>query len=174
MHRNESYRYCPLCGKGLVKRTVKKGEPKRLVCGACGFVFYLDPKLAACVIVEIEGEILMVKRGISPGAGMWVIPGGFVDVGERVHEAARREAREETGLDVETGALVGVYSYEDSSVAVIVYEARVTGGELIAGDETLEAKLFAPSDIPWADIPFSSTTEALRDYLAVHYPGLLT
>lgn len=174
MQRNSRYRNCPLCGGELAQKQVKEGERKRLVCTHCGFVFYIDPKIAACALIEIDGGIVLLKRGIPPAVGSWVLPGGFVDLGETVPEAAAREAREEVSLEVEIGALVGVYSYKESSVIVVVYEAAATGGKLQAADETLEVKLYSPREIPWDKIAFTSTRDALGDYLRRHYPGVLS
>lgn len=165
MHRLEEYRFCPRCGGELESRSLKTGEPDRLVCRACDFVFYLDPKIAACTIIEIDGKILLLKRAIEPALGDWVIPGGFVDAGETVPHAAIRETREESSLEVELGSLVGIYSYSDVSVVIIVYEARVTGGIPKAADESLELRLFEPRDIPWSSLAFTSTRDALQDYL---------
>ncbi|MBN2282839.1 MAG: NUDIX hydrolase [Deltaproteobacteria bacterium] len=165
MERSDLYRFCPLCGGSLEKKQIKKGEPERLVCSRCSFVFYIDPKIAACTIMEVDGKILLVKRAISPSAGKWVLPGGFVDAGEEVGEAAVREACEETGLDVAIRSLVGVYSYSGESVVIVVYIADITGGTAEARDETLEVKFFAPSEIPWNEIAFRSTRDALKDYL---------
>ncbi len=170
MHRSENYRFCPLCGGALEKKQMKEGEPERLLCSECGYVFYIDPKIAACVIIEIDGRIVMLKRAIPPSVGSWVIPGGFVDVGETVPAAAAREAREEVGLDVEIGSLVGVYSYPDSSVVVVVYEAEAKEGLPRAADEALAVDLFRHFEIPWDDIAFSSTVDALKDYLVKHHP----
>jgi len=170
MHRNSEYHYCPVCGGALQLRTIKRGEPNRLVCSGCHYVLYLDPKVVACVIVEIDGRIVLVRRGIPPGVGMWVIPGGYVDAGEAVQDAAAREAWEEVRLRVEITSLVGVYSYPGISAVIIVYEGRVTAGVPTAGDETQEARLFDPGEIPWNEIAFSSTADALRDYLRTRHP----
>ncbi|MDF1591387.1 MAG: NUDIX hydrolase, partial [Desulfobacterales bacterium] len=89
------YRFCPRCGGQFLLKRVKPGEPKRLVCASCEFIFYLDPKIAACAIVEIEAQIVLLQRGIPPEFGKWVIPGGFVDLGEPVPVAAVRETWEE-------------------------------------------------------------------------------
>ncbi len=171
MERSKTYRFCPLCGGNLVLENIKQGEPDRLVCADCRQVLYLDPKIAACTIVEIDGKILMVRRAIPPAVGKWVIPGGFVDAGESVPDAAARETWEETELDVEIGPLVGIYSYPRQTVIIVVYEAFVRNGTPRAGDETLEAKLFLPSHIPWDDIAFSSTRDALKDYLEKNDEG---
>jgi len=165
MHRHDDYRYCPVCGGTLKYKLLKPEEPERLVCSGCRFVFYLDPKVVACVITEINGRIVMLRRGIPPGFGLWVIPGGFVDAGEPVTDAAVREAWEEVRLKVAIDSLVGVYSYAGISSVIVVYEATVLEGIPQAADEALEVQLFAPNEIPWEEIAFSSTRDALQDYL---------
>ena len=160
------YRFCPACGGALEKRLLKASEPERLVCVACGFVFYLDPKVAVGTIISTgDSQLVLVRRAIEPGYGLWVFPGGFVDRGEDLASAAVREAREECGLDVRLDRLVNIYSYTDAAVIIIVYAATVMGGELCSDDECLEAKLFRPEDLPWDELAFRSTREALRDYL---------
>jgi ADP-ribose pyrophosphatase YjhB (NUDIX family)/ribosomal protein S27AE len=161
----DTYKFCPQCGGSLEKRLIKEGEPPRLVCTRCGFVFYIDPKLAAIAVVPLDGGVVLVRRGIDPGYGLWVVPGGFVDVGERVEEAVARETLEETHLSVRVERLLNVYSYRDSTTVVVGYLAQYLGGELAAGDETLEARVFGLDEIPWEEIPFRSTRGVLRDYL---------
>jgi ADP-ribose pyrophosphatase YjhB (NUDIX family) len=162
-----SYRFCPLCGGELEARVLKTTEPKRLVCTTCGFVFYIDPKVAVGTIITDEARrIVLVRRAIEPGYGKWVFPGGYVDRGEEVQLAAVREAREECGLDIRIDRLVNVYSYPGRAPVIIVYAATMTGGCLGCDDEGLEAKFFDPSDIPWDQLAFRSTREALRDFLA--------
>jgi ADP-ribose pyrophosphatase YjhB (NUDIX family) len=160
------YSFCPLCGADLELRTIKTTEPARLVCIRCGFIFYLDPKVAAGTIITDErGHILLVKRAIEPGYGKWVFPGGFVDRGEDVKGAAVREAREETGLDVRLDRLINVYSYPGRAPVIIVYAATMIGGCLACDDEGLEARFFAPEEIPWDELAFRSTDEALKEFL---------
>jgi len=169
MYPYKTYRFCPQCGGRIHPKQLKKGEPERLVCSQCDFIFYLDLKVAACVIIEIEKKIVLLKRGISPAFGKWVLPGGFVDLGEPVAAAAAREAWEEVRLNVAIGDLVGVYSYPGKPVVVIVYAAVVRDGSLQAADETLAVDLFAPSKIPWEQLAFSSTRDALKDYFKKNY-----
>ncbi len=160
------YRFCPTCAGELESRLLKKGDPARLVCTRCGQVLYLDPKVAVGTIVRTDDDrLVLVRRAIEPGYGLWVFPGGYVDRGEAVTAAAVREAREEAGLDVEIERLVNIYSYAHRSLIVIVYAARAIGGELCTDDECLEARLFTPGEIPWQELAFHSTTQALRDYL---------
>jgi ADP-ribose pyrophosphatase YjhB (NUDIX family) len=163
------YRFCPLCGGALERRRLKPSDPERLVCAdaACGFVFYLDPKVAVGTIIRAEDDdrVVLVRRAIEPGYGKWVYPGGYVDRGELVQDAAVREAREESGLIVSLGRLINVYSYPGRAPVVIVYEAAIIGGALCADDECLEAQFFEPHEIPWDDLAFPSTHDALREYL---------
>src|SRR5690606_2092157 len=135
------YRYCPTCAGELERRLLKKGDPERLVCTRCGQVLYLDPKVAVGTIVRTDDDrLVLVRRAIEPGYGLWVFPGGYVDRGEAVTTAAIREAREEAGLDVEIERLVNIYSYAHRSLIVIVYAARAIGGELCTDEECLEAR----------------------------------
>ncbi len=163
------YRFCPVCAASLEVRLLKAGDPERLVCPACGFVLYLDPKVAVGTIVGSSDErVLLLRRAIEPGYGKWVFPGGYVDRGEVVEQAALREAREECGLDVRLTGLIGMYSYPGRTPIVIVYSARLEDGDSAAvcmDEESLEARWFAPAEIPWSDLAFPSTQDALRDYL---------
>jgi 8-oxo-dGTP diphosphatase len=160
------YRFCPACGGPLEKRSLKATDPDRLVCGACGFVFYLDPKVAVgTIITAADSRLVLVRRAIEPGYGLWVFPGGFVDRGEELTTAAIREAREESGLDVRLDRLVNIYSYPNAAVIIVVYAATAMGGELCGDDECLEARLFSADNIPWDELAFQSTRQALRDYL---------
>jgi len=165
-----SFRYCPKCGGSLQLKVLKDREPERLVCFACGFIFYLDPKLAACTICMVDGGVVLLKRAIEPALGKWVFPGGFVDRGERVPDAAVRETFEEAGLRVGLTGVLDVYSFPDYEVAVVVYAAEVVGGSLAARDESLEARVFPPEAIPWDELAFESTRAALKDYLRRFYP----
>lgn len=166
MHHNnrEEYHFCPVCGGSLKSLRLKDIEPARLVCSECSHVFYLDPKLVACTVLELEGRIVFLKRGIEPQLGKWVIPGGYVDRGEELRAAARRETEEEVGIRTRIGDLVGIYSYAGVVEVVVVFEAQYLSGELVAGDETLEVKLYSPDEIPWQDLAFQSTVDALKDY----------
>ena len=171
MHSHDDtppYRYCPVCGSTLEPRVLKITEPKRLVCtnASCGFVFYLDPKIAVGTIIKTaNGKIVLVKRAIEPGYGKWVFPGGYVDRGEEVTLAAVREAREEAGLAVRLDHLINIYSYAGRAPVIIVYAATMLSGDLAVDDEGLEAREFDLDEIPWDDLAFRSTREALRDYI---------
>ena len=159
------YSFCPKCGGALEPRSLKTSEPARLVCKQCEFVFFLDPKVAACTVIHQPGGIVLLQRAIEPGYGKWVFPGGYVDRGETVADAAIREAKEEVNLEVRLVSLLGVYSYRHSPVIIVVYLAEAVGGLLKAADEALDVRLFSPEIIPWNELAFPSTQEALRQYV---------
>jgi len=160
-----AYRFCPRCGHPLDSRILKAGEPSRLVCRGCAFVFFLDPKIATGVVFSYDGGILLVQRAIHPSYGKWVFPGGYVDRGETLEAAALREVQEESGLVVRLTRLLGAYSFPDNPVIVVAYAGDVTGGSLKIDDESLAVRSFPPAEIPWDQLAFPSTVQVLRDYL---------
>jgi ADP-ribose pyrophosphatase YjhB (NUDIX family) len=160
------FRFCPPCGGPLELRQLRLGDPSRLVCARCGFILYLDPKVAVgTVIATPDNRIVLLRRAIEPGYGLWVFPGGYVDRGEEITVAAIREAREEAGLEIRLQGLINIYSYPHRPI-IVVYKASVASGELRTDDESLEARLFSSADIPWDELAFRSTREALTDFLA--------
>jgi len=161
----ETVRFCPLCGGGLERRPVGPDRKIEMVCARCEFIYYLNQKVVAGTI-PLEGDcILLTRRAIHPAHGKWTFPGGYVDWGETVEAAALRETWEETGLTVELGGLIGVYSYPAAPVVIVVYGARVLEGTLTLCHENDRLEWVAPADIPWPELAFPSTEAALRDFL---------
>jgi ADP-ribose pyrophosphatase YjhB (NUDIX family) len=157
----EEARFCPRCGQSAVV-----DYPRSISCPHCGYGAYYNPKpVAAAIPVTAAGEIVLLRRGFDPGKDLWTFPGGFVDLGESVEEAARREAREEIVADVELTGLVGVYSRPEDRVVLIVFAATI-GDEPRTTPEALQVEAFAPDEIPWQELAFWSTTNALKDFLA--------
>ena len=115
-------------------------------------------------MVEMNNGIVLLRRGIEPQKGKWVVPGGYVDRGEKVEDAALRETQEECGIKTELKDLLGVYSYPGRLVVVVAYIAKYLSGSLKADDESLEIKLLKTEDIPWHNLAFPSTVDALKSY----------
>jgi ADP-ribose pyrophosphatase YjhB (NUDIX family) len=159
-------RFSPRCGAGLERKAVPPDQREQAVCTRCRFVFYLNPKVVAGTIPEQDGRVLLTRRSINPGRGLWTYPGGFVDFGETVTDAAVRETFEETGLRVELAGLLNVYSLPGAPV-IVVYQARVTGGTLTPCEENDLLEWVQPAAIPWDALAFPSTREALREWLAL-------
>lgn len=144
--------FCQRCGGATESRAVE-GKP-RPVCVACGFVTYLDPKLAVAVLIERDGMLLLGRRGpntASPGG--WSFPAGFVERGEQVEDAAVREVREEAGLAVTLGPLLGLHSAAGQPVVLAVYVAERAEGEPSPDDDLTELGWFAPDDLPQLAFP---------------------
>jgi ADP-ribose pyrophosphatase YjhB (NUDIX family) len=168
-----SLNYCSRCGAGLRLGPVHGEDRDRLVCGACGFVAYVNPRLVVTTIpVTDDGRVVLLRRGIEPGLGSWAQPGGFLEVDETVGEAAIRETLEETGLVVRPGEIVGLYTRLEAAVVVIAFEANIVGGEARPTPEALEIQLFEPEAIPWSGIAFKTTQWALRDWVRRRRPDL--
>jgi 8-oxo-dGTP diphosphatase len=139
-------KFCPGCATELAVREVHGQE--RPVCPNCRRVIYYDPKVAVTSLVQRDGKVLLVRRGNEPGYGLWSMPGGYVDRGEVVEEAAAREVLEETGLEVAVEGLIGLFSQAGQPVMVAAFSAREVGGVLSAGEEALEAEFFPLDDLP--------------------------
>jgi ADP-ribose pyrophosphatase YjhB (NUDIX family) len=164
---SSSFRFCPQCGQKVILKFIKVGEPQRHFCESCEKIHFLSPKLAAGVIVLYDGKLVLSRRDIDPGQGLWTYPGGFVEVGETVEQAAIREAKEEIHADVQLEGLLGVYSYPGIGVAVVIFRGLSIGEKPRCGDEVQEVAFFSPHEIPWEKLAFSSVSDALKDFLKV-------
>jgi ADP-ribose pyrophosphatase YjhB (NUDIX family) len=165
--------FCSRCGGALRFGPIEGEDRDRLVCAGCGHIAYVNPRLVVTTVpVTDDGRIVLLRRGIEPGRGSWAQPGGFLEVDETVTEAAVRETREETGLVVRPGEIIGFYTRLEAAVVVVAFEARVIGGEPRLNPEALEIQTFEPESIPWAGIAFKTTMWALRDWLARRRPDL--
>ena len=150
-------KFCPSCAAALETKEVFGHD--RPVCPECGRVIFYDPKVAVVCIVPRDGKVLMIRRATELGYGQWGLPGGYVDRGEVVETAAAREVQEETGLEVEAGDLIGLFSETGNPVVVAVYTAREAGGALAAGPEALEVGFFDVDRLP--DLAFPRDREVL-------------
>jgi ADP-ribose pyrophosphatase YjhB (NUDIX family) len=165
--------FCSNCGAALRFGAIEGEDRDRLSCSACGHIAYVNPRLVVTVFPVTEsGELLLLRRGIEPGLGLWAQPGGFLEVDETVYEAAIRETREETGLHIEPGEIIGLYTRLEAAVVTIAFEARIVGGTAAPTPEALEIATFAPEDIPWSDLAFRTTMWALRDWLFRRRPDV--
>ena len=156
----EDLHHCPRCG-----RPPTIDYPRSITCPHCGYAAFYNPKPVACAIPHDEqGRVILMRRATEPSKGRWTMPGGFVDLGESVPEAAQREVREELAIETLIGELVGVYSSPTDRVVVVVYAATTTE-EPQTTEEALEVRAFTRSEIPWEDLAFWSDERALRDHL---------
>jgi ADP-ribose pyrophosphatase YjhB (NUDIX family) len=156
----QDVRFCPRCGADA-----DVAFPRSLGCLSCGYHAYYNPKPVAAAIPRTEsGDVWLLRRAHDPGRGLWTFPGGFVDLGETVEEAARRETGEELGMEIELQGLVGVYSRPEDRVVLIVFRASARGSGH-ESDEASEVRAFPAHEIPWGELAFWSTERSLHDAL---------
>ncbi len=162
-------KFCSRCGSPMTKAVPPGDSHPRHVCTSCAFVHYLDPKVACGTIAEVDGRFALIERNIDPRKGYWSFPCGFMEIDETTEQAALRETKEETGLDVALEGHLGTYSYPDSfhggSIVVVVYRAKILGGTLQAADDCSDAKMIGPAEIPWDKLAFKSSISAIQDWL---------
>ena len=158
------FRYCPLCGTQLTLK--EKGAGQRPVCPSCGFVQFRNPLPGVVVVIEKDGCVLLGRRRGGYGAGKWGLPQGYIEFGEDFLTAARREVKEETGLDVEIRSILNVVSNFLSPrlhTLAIILQAGVAGGELCAGDD-LEMLAWVPLSGPLPDMAFEADLQIVERY----------
>jgi ADP-ribose pyrophosphatase YjhB (NUDIX family) len=169
-----SLNYCPRCGAELRFETVTGEDRDRHACATCGHIIYVNPRLVVTTLpITDAGEIVLIRRGIEPGLGSWAQPGGFLEVDETVNQAAIRETFEETGLLVEPGEIVGLYTRLEAAVVTIVFEARIIGGVAAPTHEATEIVAYPADALPWDAIAFRTTFWALGDWLRLRRPDVL-
>lgn len=157
--------FCSRCGGSLEVQWVEEEEYERPVCRDCGFILYLNPKVVVGTIPVQDGRVLLLRRKIEPGKGKWSFPAGYVELGESLEEAARRETQEEVSLNIGELSLLNVYSYRGSPVITVVYVSLIAGGEPRPGTEAEMIAFFSPEELPWEELAFRSTREALEDWI---------
>ncbi len=163
-------KFCSECGVRLPGRT--SGPWPRVACERCGAVFYLSPRLAAACIAYRDDRVLLCRRAVDPGYGMWSLPGGFVEKGESVASGAAREFLEEAWVVVEIARPYALFRVARGHQMHVVYLAKLLDTAFRPGAESLEAALFDESGVPWNHLAFASTREALRRYFGDRRRGV--
>lgn len=139
-------------------------EHERLTCTDCGFIAYENPKIIAGSVVEVDGGVLLCRRAIEPRSGFWTLPAGYMELGETVEEAARREAWEEARARIAPEGILAIYSIARIGQVQVLFRARLAEPGWAAGPESLEVRSFAWEEIPWEEIAFPSARWALHEW----------
>jgi NADH pyrophosphatase NudC (nudix superfamily) len=167
---SSQFTFCPYCTTPLVEKQV--AHTQRRACPACNFIYFPDPKLVTVVVVQHNGAFLLGRRNIDPAKGQWSFFSGYVDRGEQVEEAARREVKEESNLDVRLEHLIGVYSESDNPHVVIAYRASILNNDISPltadPDEVSELAFFTPEEIP--PLAFPTDQQILHDLHRIQSP----
>jgi 8-oxo-dGTP diphosphatase len=160
MAADVNFKFCPRCGAEVAHED--KFGMLRPVCPQCEWIHFVNPKVAAAVLIEQDGRVLLVRRANEPFRGLWTLPAGFVNGGEDPAEAAARECLEETGLIVNVTRVLDVIAgreHKRGADFIIVYLAEVVSGELMPDDDADAAEWFARSDLP--PLAFQATQKIL-------------
>lgn len=164
--------FCSHCGSS-VRITVPEGDNReRHVCADCGTIHYLNPKIIAGCIPVWEDRLLLCRRAIEPRHGLWTLPAGFMEQGEALEHAAKRETLEEANADVELEGLHSIFSLTHVSHVQMLFRARLKAPVFSPGVESLETRLFSEDEIPWDELAFETMRRALQYYLADRRRGL--
>ena len=169
MHK-PALKHCSSCGKEVIYRLPDDGDSKsRAVCTACHHVHYENP-LNVVGTVPVWGEdgeqVLLCKRNIEPRKGKWTLPAGFMELGETTLEGAARETVEEAGAEFEMQALFALMNVARVGQVHLFYRAKLLSADFNPGTETMEARLFSESEIPWEELAFKTVRETLKLYFS--------
>ena len=167
-------------GSSAFVQKIPEGDTRpRLVCDACGFIRYENPKIVVGSVVAHEGRLLLCRRAINPRSGFWTLPAGYLELNETTADGAVREAYEEATARIEIDRLLAVYSIPRISQVQLIYRARLLDPDVKPGPESAEVGLFGWEEIPWDEMAFPSArwalrqwreTEALRDFAPMTNP----
>lgn len=167
-------KFCLRCAGELVERVPVGDDRSRRICVHCGYVAYVNPKIATGTLPVRDGKVALIRRAVEPAVGRWSWPAGYLEADETVEDAARRETREETGLEVTLGPMLGLYSFPANrpetilpgvGLVVVAWATTAVSGTLRAGDDADEAAWFDLDDLPWERLAFASSRMGLADLL---------
>jgi ADP-ribose pyrophosphatase YjhB (NUDIX family) len=140
---------------------------EREVCLQCGWIRYEQLKVTAGILIELDGKILLVKRGIQPWRGFWYLPAGFVEADESPRQAAEREGFEETNLKISAMRLIDVYFYNDDprgNGLLILYAGKITSGTIKLNPEAQEIRYFSREEISSLQLAGGSHNLAIQEW----------
>ena len=157
-------KYCSQCGASLSYRIPPGDDRPRHMCNNCGTIHYENPKVVVGCIPEWEDRFLLCRRAIEPGLGKWTLPAGYLENGETAEQGAVRETYEETGARVEILQPYALFSLTFADHIYFMFHARMLSPQFVPGKESLSARLFDESEIPWSEIAFSVISEILERF----------
>ena len=168
-------KHCRQCGTAVVYRIPDDGDTKlRAVCPSCHTIHYENPLTVVGTVPYWGDKVLLCKRNIEPRWGLWTLPAGFMELNETTTEGAARETVEEAGAEFEMQDLFTLVNVSRVGQVHLFYRAQLTSDQFDPGHETIEARLFLESEIPWDEIAFHTTRATLERFFADRSKGLFT
>jgi ADP-ribose pyrophosphatase YjhB (NUDIX family) len=168
--------FCGECGGKLMNQVIAAELRSRRLCSRCGAITYSNPKVLVTTIVASDDRVLLCRRADPPAAGRWALPGGFMESGETLEEAAARETREETGVRLEPRELnlYGLGTLPEISQVYVGFVATLIGpANLRVNSECTEVRFFNEQDLPWSKLAYTEIGVYLRKYFAELRNGAL-
>ena len=162
MFTPRSINHCRACGGAAAYATPEGDNRERATCTVCGTIHYENPLNVVGTLPVWQDKVLLCRRAIEPRHGLWTLPAGFMELGESVEQGAVRETSEEAGARIETLGLFTMLNVVRVGQVHFFYRARLLDLDFAPGPESLEAMLFAESDIPWSEIAFRTTQRTLE------------
>ncbi|WP_237060077.1 NUDIX hydrolase [Microbulbifer sediminum] len=165
-------KFCSHCGSDAVTFSIPEGDDRpRHLCGGCGAIHYINPRVIVGVLPYLGDRVLLCKRAIEPRLGLWTLPAGFMENGETSEEGALRESWEEARANIRVDDLYTVYDIPHINQVYLIYRGELTDTNFGAGPESLEVELFREEEIPWQEIAFPIMSETLTHYFSDRREG---
>lgn len=167
MSFTRTIKHCRNCGTAVVYRLPDDGDTRqRAVCGACNTIHYENPLNVVGTVPVLGNRVLLCKRNIEPRWGKWTLPAGFMEMHETTSQGAERETIEEAGAEFSMGKLFSVLNVARVGQVHFFYLAQLANDHFDPGHETIEARLFTETEIPWDELAFTTVKETLQCYFA--------
>ncbi|WP_444888364.1 NUDIX hydrolase [Microbulbifer sp. JMSA008] len=158
-------KFCSQCGSNAVTFSIPQGDDRpRHLCGNCGTIHYINPRVIVGVLPYLEDRVLLCKRAIEPRLGLWTLPAGFMENGETSEEGALRESWEEARASIRVDELYSIYDIPHINQVYLMYRGELTDTNFGPGPESLEVSLFRQEEIPWTEIAFPIMHKTLKHY----------
>lgn len=158
--------FCSQCGHTVIQRIPEGDSRLRYVCEQCQTIHYQNPNIVAGSLATWGTQVLLCRRAIEPRLGYWTLPAGFMENGETMEQAARRETVEEACATLKDLHLYMLVDVAHINQVHVFYRAELASLEFAAGPESLEVRLFDEADIPWSDLAFMTVRRALECFFA--------
>ena len=167
-------KFCSECGQPVIQRIPEGDSRLRFVCGHCHTIHYQNPNIVAGVLPTWGSRVLLCRRAIEPRRGYWTLPAGFMENGETLEQAARRETVEEACARVGPTSLYQLFDLPHINQVHVFFRAELADLDFAVGIESLEVGLFEENEIPWDELAFRTVARTLecyfRDRIEQHYP----
>ncbi|WP_459206550.1 NUDIX hydrolase [Pseudomonas sp. MLB6B] len=166
--------FCSACGNPVIQRIPEGDSRLRFVCPNCHTIHYQNPNMVAGVLPIWGSQVLLCRRAIEPRRGFWTLPAGFMENGETLEQAARRETEEEACARVGAANLYQLFDLPHINQVHVFFRAELQDLDFAVGVESLEVRLFEEHEIPWDHLAFRTVARTLqcyyRDRIEQHYP----